>query len=98
MGRAHWRDVQVIVSVELIVIYILLALAVLVSIRLFIGPTVQDRLISAVTLSIILILILAIHAVVEGEDDFLDIAIPFMTLDFIATIAYTKYLGKEGER
>ena len=84
-------------TVEMLVIYVLLAIAVISSIRLFIGPTAQDRLVSVVTLSIILILVLTIHAVTDGEEDFLDIAIPFMTLDFIATIAYTKYLGKEEE-
>ena len=86
-----------ILTVELIVIYVLLVITVISSIRLFIGPTIQDRIVSAVTVSIILILILTIHAVTEGDEGFLDIAIPFMALDFVATIAYTKYLGREEE-
>jgi len=79
-----------------IIIFILLAAAALVSYRLFAGPSIQDRLLSANAVSFIVVLALALYSHNEGVPLFLDIALAFVMLDFVGTIAYTKYLGKEG--
>lgn len=79
----------------MIFVYILLIAAVLASYRLFAGPTIQDRLASLSSVSIMLIIILVILGVYYGRAFYLDIAIAFIFLDFVGVIALTKYLGKE---
>lgn len=76
-------------------ISILLAIAIVVSYRLFIGPTIQDRLVSLSTVSVILVVILAMLSVRLDRIFYIDVAIAFILLDFVGTIAFTKYLGAE---
>jgi len=79
----------------MIFVYLLLFIAILSSYRLFVGPTIQDRLVSLSCISVIFIIILVILSVNYNQIFFLDIAIAFLLLDFVGVIAYTKYLGQE---
>ena len=81
-----------------IFIYFLIGVLVLASYRLIIGPTIQDRLVSLNTISIISIVILVLYSFESGNVFFLDIAISFLLLDFVGMIAFTKYLGREGKK
>jgi len=82
----------------IIFIYILLITAILSSYRLFVGPTIQDRLVSLSCVSVILLIILVILSFHYNQMFYLDIAIAFLLLDFIGVIAFTKYLGREDEK
>ncbi len=82
----------------MIFVYILLVIAVLSSYRLFVGPTLQDRLISLSCVSVIFITILVIISFYYNNTFYLDIAIAFLLLDFIGVIALTKYLGREDNK
>ena len=62
---------------------VLLAMA-LVLIRAFIGPTVYDRILVVNTF--------ALYGFLSGRPEFLDIAIVYALINFIATIAVTKYI------
>jgi len=79
----------------MIFVYLLLIAAVLSSYRLFVGPTIQDRLVSLSCVSVILIVVLAILSIHYNQTFHLDIAIAFLFLDFVGVIAFTKYLGRE---
>jgi len=76
-------------------IYFLIGVSILASYRLIVGPTIQDRLVSLNTISIISIVILALYSYESNNIFFLDIAISFLLLDFVGMIAFTKYLGRE---
>jgi multicomponent Na+:H+ antiporter subunit F len=78
--------------------YILLIIAILSSYRLFVGPTIQDRLISLSCVSVILIIILVILSFNYNNTFYLDISIAFLLLDFVGMIAFTKYLGREDKK
>ena len=82
----------------MIFVYILLVIAVLSSYRLFVGPTLQDRLISLSCVSVILITILVIMSYIYNNTFYLDISIAFLLLDFVGVIAFTKYLGREDKK
>ena len=73
----------------------LLAMAILSSYRLFVGPTHQDRLIAINMVSLLVVLSLVLYSIQSGVETLVDIAIAFFLLDFVGTIAYTKFLGGE---
>ncbi|MGF3585423.1 MAG: monovalent cation/H+ antiporter complex subunit F [Thermoplasmatota archaeon] len=79
----------------MIFVYLLLITAILSSYRLFVGPTIQDRLVSLSCVSVILIIILVILSIHYNQTFYLDIAIAFLLLDFVGVIAFVKYLGRE---
>ncbi|MBU0497784.1 MAG: hypothetical protein KKG04_07515 [Candidatus Thermoplasmatota archaeon] len=79
----------------IIFIYLLTIAALLSSYRLFIGPTIQDRIISLSCITVILIINLVILSIHYSVAYYLDIAIAFLLLDFVGTIVLTKYLSQE---
>lgn len=82
----------------MIVIY-LLGIAVLASsYRFFAGPTLQDRLVSLNSMTIISIIILVFYSIMENIGFYLDIAIAFLFFDFAGMIAFTKYLNERNKK
>ena len=79
-------------------IYFLIGVAIFSAYRLIAGPTIQDRLVSLNSISVIFIIILALYSLESKNVFFLDIAISFLLLDFVGMIAFTKYLGREGDK
>ena len=79
----------------IIFMYILIGIAILSLYRLFVGPTIQNRIVALSSISVIFIVILAIYSIQYKNIFFLDVSIAFLLLDFIGTIAFTKYLGRE---
>jgi len=71
---------------------ILLFIALLASYRLFVGPTVYDRLVSLNVVGVIITIILILISVETDLGLYLDIALSFVMLDFVGTIALVKYL------
>ncbi len=82
----------------IVYIYFLIGVAVFSLYRLIAGPLIQDRLLALNSVSIIFIVILALYSIDTGNEFFLDIAISFLFLDFVGMIAFTKYLGREGNK
>ena len=82
----------------IIFIYFLLAVSIFSAYRLIVGPTIQDRLVSLNSISIIFILILALYSLDTENFFFLDISISFLLLDFVGMIAFTKYVGQEEDK
>jgi multicomponent Na+:H+ antiporter subunit F len=70
---------------------VLVAMA-LVLIRAFIGPTTYDRILVVNTFGTLSVLLIAIYGFLSNRPDFLDIAIVYALINFIATIAVTKYI------
>ncbi len=71
---------------------ILVFIALLASYRLFVGPSVYDRLVSLNVVGVIITIILILISVETDLGLYLDIALSFVMLDFVGTIALVKYL------
>ena len=71
---------------------ILIFIALLASYRLFVGPTVYDRLVSLNVVGVLITIILILISVETDLGLYLDIALSFIMLDFVGTIALVKYL------
>jgi len=71
---------------------ILIFIAILASYRLFLGPTIYDRLVSLNVVGVIVTIILILISLETDLGLYLDIALSFVLLDFVGTIALVKYL------
>ena len=72
------------------------ALAILVTmclalIRALLGPTVYDRILAVNMFGTKTVLLIAVFGFLTGRPDFLDIALVYALINFIATIAVLKF-------
>ena len=75
--------------------YVFLAAGIIVAVRLAIGPSFADRMLSASALINVLVVLVAMYAVYYGTDFYLDVAILLVLLTFTGTLAVVKYMGDE---
>lgn len=73
------------------------AVAVLVTMalalaRALIGPTVYDRILAVNSFGTLTVLLIAVYGFLTGRPEFLDIALVYTLINFIATIAVCKYV------
>jgi len=73
------------------------AIAVLVSMalsmmRAFIGPTVFDRILAVNVTGTLTVLLISVYGFLDGRPEFLDIGLLYALINFIGTIAVTKYV------
>ena len=78
------------------------AIAVLVAmalalVRAFTGPTVFDRILAVNATGTLTVVLIAVYGFIDGRPDFLDIALLYALINFIGTVAVTKYV-KFGDR
>ena len=66
---------------------------ILVLIRLFLGPTLYDRVLALNAFGTLAVLMISVVGFLFGRPDFLDIALLYALLNFISTIAILKFLG-----
>lgn len=71
--------------------------AVLVSMSLLIlramkGPTVFDRILSINVFGTLTVVMIGLYGFLEGRPEFLDIALVYALINFIGTIAVTKFI------
>ena len=64
---------------------------VMVLIRLFLGPTLYDRVLALNAFGTLAVLMISIVGFLFGRPDFLDIALLYALLNFIGTIAILKF-------
>ena len=64
---------------------------ILVLIRLFLGPTLYDRVLALNAFGTLAVLMISIVGFLFGRPDFLDIALLYALLNFIGTIAILKF-------
>jgi multicomponent Na+:H+ antiporter subunit F len=65
--------------------------AILVLYRVIKGPTVCDRVLAVNVIGTKTVVLIALTGFIYGRPHFLDIAIAYALLNFIATIAFLKY-------
>jgi multicomponent Na+:H+ antiporter subunit F len=56
------------------------------------GPTVYDRILAVNTFGTLSVILIAVYGFLDGRPEFLDIAMLYALMNFIATIAVTKYI------
>ena len=64
---------------------------ILVLIRLFLGPTLYDRVLALNAFGTLAVLMISVMGFLFGRPDFLDIALLYALLNFIGTIAILKF-------
>jgi multicomponent Na+:H+ antiporter subunit F len=70
----------------------LLVVMAMVLARAIAGPSVYDRILAVNAFGTLTVLLIAVHGFVTGRPDFLDIALLYALINFIATIAVTKFV------
>tara|TARA_X000001036_G_scaffold420313_1_gene441046 strand:+ start:322 stop:606 length:285 start_codon:yes stop_codon:yes gene_type:complete len=64
---------------------------VIVLVRLFIGPSLYDRVLALNAFGTLAVLMISVVGFLFGRPDFLDIALLYALLNFIGTIAILKF-------
>ncbi len=72
-----------------VALLVTMALALL---RALLGPTVYDRILAVNSFGTITMLLIAVYGFLDGRPDFLDIALVYALINFIGTIALTKFV------
>ncbi len=70
-------------------ILVTMALALVRAIK---GPTIYDRILAVNAFGTPTVVLIAVHGFLAGRPEFLDIALVYALINFIATIAVTKYV------
>jgi len=74
-----------------VVIIVLLISMLLVLVRALLGPSIYDRLLAVNAFGTKIILFIAVYGFFTGRPDFLDIAILYALINYIATVAVLKF-------
>ena len=80
-----------------IVLFLLSCAAAIVFVRLVKGPSLPDRVVAMDLLGTITVSLLVVGAAASGERAFLDAAIVIALIGFVSTIAYARFIEREGE-
>jgi multicomponent Na+:H+ antiporter subunit F len=85
------------VPVPVLVALTMLAVAAgLTFIRLAKGPTLPDRVIAIDLIGVVLMCLLVMMAGVTTQQAFLDVAMVVALISFVGTVAYARYIEREG--
>ncbi|MGH6898377.1 MAG: monovalent cation/H+ antiporter complex subunit F [Geminicoccaceae bacterium] len=72
-------------------IAVLLVMAIALA-RALLGPTVYDRILALNSFGTLTVALIAVFGFLTGRPDFLDISLVYALINFIGTIAVTKYV------
>jgi len=64
----------------------------LVLVRALIGPSIYNRILAVNVFGTLSVMLIAIYGFVDDRPEFLDLAIVYALINFIGTIAVTKYV------
>ena len=89
--------VDLIPSVPFVVASTMLAVAAgLTFIRFAKGPTLPDRVIAIDLIGVLLVCLLVVMAGVTAQQALLDVAMVVALISFVGTVAYARYIEREG--
>jgi multicomponent Na+:H+ antiporter subunit F len=84
-------------GIPFLVAMTMLALAAgLTFIRLAKGPTLPDRVIAIDLIGVVLVCVLVLMAGATAQGAFLDVAMVVALISFVGTVAYARYIEREG--
>ena len=70
--------------------------AIFTFVRLMRGPSLPDRVISIDLIGILIVCVLVVVACDSGQQAFLDVAMVIALISFVGTVAYARYIEREG--
>jgi len=87
-------------TVAAIAVLVTMALALVRALK---GPSVYDRILALNAFGTLTVTLISVHGFMTGRPEFLDLALVYALINFIGTIAVTKYvtfsdMGHGGER
>lgn len=75
----------------------MLALSTILSfVRVMVGPTLPDRVVAIDLVGALIVGITVVTAAATGEQAFLDVAMVIALVSFVGTVAYARYIEREG--
>lgn len=74
----------------------ILVAMLLAMVRAFVGPTVFDRILAVNTFGTLTVGLIAVYGFLTKRPEFLDIALVYALINFIGTIAVTKFVHFRG--
>jgi multicomponent Na+:H+ antiporter subunit F len=72
-----------------VAVLVTMALAIFRSIK---GPTVYDRILAVNAFGTLTVVLISVYGFLNGRPDFLDLALVYALINFIGTIAVSKYV------
>ncbi len=72
-----------------VAVLVTMSLAIFRSIK---GPTVYDRILAVNAFGTLTVVLIGVYGFLSGRPDFLDLALVYALINFIATIAVSKYV------
>lgn len=88
-------DGKDILMYAVITIVILIAIAIGL-VRAFRGPTLYDRVLASNMIGTLTVLMVAVLGFMSGRPEFLDIALVYVLISFVSTIAVLKVIALRG--
>lgn len=82
---------ETIIQIAAVLIFLAMALSVA---RLVLGRTVVDRIVAIDMLTVISLSLIALYAHVSGRFVYIDVALVYGLLSFLAVLAIARYLEK----
>lgn len=80
-------------GIAMLIFAVIISLAViLASVRFILGPTAPDRVVATDILTVMTTIILIFVALISGRSIYLDVALVYAVLSFIAVVAIARYL------
>jgi multicomponent Na+:H+ antiporter subunit F len=70
--------------------------ALLTFVRVVRGPTLPDRVVAIDLIGVLIVGVIVVGAAATGEQAFLDVAIVIALISFVGTVAYARYVEREG--
>ena len=85
------------ISLNISLIIVSLSL-LLIFIRLYMGPTIEDRIVALDLLSIVAIAFIGVYSIKADSVQFIDVGIILSILAFLGTVAFAFYLERRNRR
>jgi multicomponent Na+:H+ antiporter subunit F len=80
----------------LVALSLLALAAALTFVRLARGPTLPDRVIAIDLIGVLMVCLLVVMAGLTSQQAFLDVAMVVALISFVGTVAYARYIEREG--
>ena len=90
---APWVSTVSFISLSMMAVAIVLA-----AVRLIRGPSLPDRVVALDLISILAAGTTAIYAIASGQAVFLDVATILALVSFLGTVAFARYVEKQGSQ
>ncbi|ADC71268.1 multiple resistance and pH regulation protein F [Thioalkalivibrio sp. K90mix] len=86
-------------EIAIIVANVLLSISLVLGFwRLYLGPTLPDRVVALELIASLTIGFIAVYVIASGRTPFIDVAMVLALTAFLAAVGFARYLEKGGHR